>query len=264
MIETKNNTLQIFKNEEFGSVRTITIENEPYFVGKDVAEILGYRNGSRDINRHVDIDDRKKSMVFDGNQNKETIVINESGLYSLILSSKLPKAKEFKHWVTAEVLPSIRKHGAYLTKEALEHAMTDPKFTIGLLQALDEERQARVAATKIIEQQKPLVDFANHVGDTKDLITVGQLAKLAKDEHIKIGRNRLFEWLRQHKYINNRNEPYQQYVECGYFKVKEIIKDVPHVKSIFPTTFVTGKGQLHIIKQLRKEFKADLEIAVAE
>lgn len=107
------NELQVFENAEFGSVRTLVIDNEPYFVGKDVANILGYQNGSRDINRHVDEDDRCKSMVFDGNQKKETIVINESGLYSLILSSKLPAAKKFKRWVTAEVLPSIRKHGGY-------------------------------------------------------------------------------------------------------------------------------------------------------
>lgn len=107
------NELQVFENAEFGSVRTLVIDNEPYFVGKDVANILGYQNGSRDINRHVDEDDRCKSMVFDGNQKKKTIVINESGLYSLILSSKLPAAKKFKRWVTAEVLPSIRKHGAY-------------------------------------------------------------------------------------------------------------------------------------------------------
>lgn len=111
------NNLEIFENPEFGSVRTIVISNEPWFVGKDVANILEYQNGSRDINRHVDSEDRQKAMVFDGNQDKETILINESGLYSLILSSKLPKAKQFKHWVTGEVLPTIRKHGGYLTQE---------------------------------------------------------------------------------------------------------------------------------------------------
>ena len=107
------NDLQIFSNEEFGEIRTVTIDNEPYFVGKDVANTLGYQNGSRDINRHVDEEDRRKVMIFDGNQNKETIIINESGLYSLILSSKMPNAKKFKHWVTSEVLPSIRKTGSY-------------------------------------------------------------------------------------------------------------------------------------------------------
>ena len=111
------NDLQIFKNEQFGAVRTIEIANEPWFVGKDVADILEYQNGSRDINRHVDEEDRRKKMIFDGTQNKETIVINESGLYSLILGSKLPTAKQFKHWITADVIPSIRKTGSYMAKQ---------------------------------------------------------------------------------------------------------------------------------------------------
>ena len=104
--------LQVFNSTEFGSVRTATVNGEVMFVGKDVTDILGYQNGSRDINRHVDEEDRHKVMIFDGNQDKETIIINESGLYSLILSSKMPNAKKFKHWVTAEVLPAIRKHGS--------------------------------------------------------------------------------------------------------------------------------------------------------
>ena len=109
-----SNEVKIFENEEFGSVRTLEINGKPYFVGKDVADILGYQNGSRDINRHVDEDDREKVMIFDGNQDKESIIINESGLYSLILSSKLPTAKKFKRWVTSEILPAIRKTGGYL------------------------------------------------------------------------------------------------------------------------------------------------------
>lgn len=107
------NGVQIFNNEEFGSIRTVTINNEIFFVGKDLAEKLGYQNGSRDINRHVSEEDRIKDMVFDGKQNKETILINESGLYALIFGSKLESAKRFKHWVTSEVLPAIRKTGAY-------------------------------------------------------------------------------------------------------------------------------------------------------
>lgn len=107
----------VFTHPQFGTVRTVEISGEPWFVGKDVANTLGYQNGSRDINRHVDEEDRRKMMIFDGNQNKETIIINESGLYALILSSKLPSAKEFKHWVTAEVLPSIRKNGAYIRNQ---------------------------------------------------------------------------------------------------------------------------------------------------
>ena len=123
--------LQIF-NFNNKEIRTLAIEGEPYFVGKDVADILGYQNGSRDINRHVDEEDRHKAMIFDGNQYKETITINESGLYSLILSSKLPKAKEFKRWVTSEVLPTIRKHGAYMTPAKIEEVLTDPDTIIQL------------------------------------------------------------------------------------------------------------------------------------
>lgn len=108
-----------FANEEFGEIRTVLINDEPWFVGKDIVDRLGYQNGSRDINRHVDEDDRTKIMVFDGNQNKETIIINESGLYSLILSSKLPSATRFKRWVTSEVLPTIRKTGGYVSDSEL-------------------------------------------------------------------------------------------------------------------------------------------------
>ena len=111
--------LEIFKNEEFDEIRTLMIDGEPWFVGKDIADILEYRNGSRDINRHIDEEDRRKSMIFDGNQNKETIIINESGLYSLILSSKLPNAKKFKRWITTDILPTIRKTGGYVNNDDL-------------------------------------------------------------------------------------------------------------------------------------------------
>ena len=126
------NELKIFEHPDFGKIRTVTIDDEPYLVGRDVADVLGYQNGSRDINRHVDEDDRRKVMIFDGNQDKETIIINESGLYSLILGSKLPGAKKFKRWVTSEVLPSIRKHGAYMTDETIEQVLSDPDTIIRL------------------------------------------------------------------------------------------------------------------------------------
>lgn len=130
------NEIKIFENAEFGAVRTIEINGEPYFVGKDVAEILGYQNGSRDINRHVDGEDKLTERIVLSGQNREVILINESGLYSLILSSKLPNAKKFKRWVTSDVLPSIRKHGAYMTEKTLEQAITDPDFLIKLARSL--------------------------------------------------------------------------------------------------------------------------------
>lgn len=142
------NELQIFKNPEFGTVRVIEKDGEPWFVGKDITEILEYQNGSRDINRHVDEEDRCKIMVFDGRQNKETIIVNESGVYSLIILSKMPEAKKFKRWVTNEVLPTINKHGAYITPEKLEEVLLNPDTLIQLAQNLKTEQEARKKAEK--------------------------------------------------------------------------------------------------------------------
>lgn len=246
------NELEIFKNEEFGEIRTVTINGEPWFVAKDIASNLGYQNGSRDINRHVYEEDRIKDMIFDGRQNKETILINESGLYALILGSKLESAKKFKHWVTSEILPAIRKHGLY----AAEDLLNDPDLLIAMATELKNERQARKLAEEKIEKQKPLVDFANQVSDTTDLIDMKTMAKLLKDSNIDIGRNRLFEFLRIKKILMKDNQPYQQYVDAGYFKVNEYT----YTNSFGQTktnrqTFVPGKGQLYITKKV-KEFWA--------
>ena len=137
------NELQVFQNAEIGTLRTVSIEGVPYFVGKDVADILEYQNGSRDINRHVDPEDARKEMVFDGNQQKETILINESGLYSLILSSKQPNAKKFKRWVTSEVLPSIRQHGVYASNDFLEKSIQDPEWAISVLKQLKAKNKQK-------------------------------------------------------------------------------------------------------------------------
>ena len=132
-----NTAIEVFKNDEFGSIRTMTVDGEPMFVGKDVADILGYQNGSRDVNAHVDEDDRLKYQIGTAGQMREQILINESGLYSLILGSKLPTAKKFKHWVTAEVLPAIRKHGVY----AMDDLLNDPDALITALTAYKEEKE---------------------------------------------------------------------------------------------------------------------------
>lgn len=152
------NQLQIFENPEFGAVRTVEIDGEVWLVGKDVADDLGYQNGSRDINRHVDEEDRKKMMIFDGNQNKEAIVINESGLYALVLSSKLPTARKFRHWVTSEVLPSIRKTGSY-TQPNLSNL--SPQLQLLINMEMEQKRQAEQLAT--VEQK---------VDDIRDLVGI--------------------------------------------------------------------------------------------
>lgn len=168
--------VQVF-NFNSQQIRALTIEGEPYFVGKDVVDILGYRNGSRDINRHVDEEDRRKAMVFDGNQNKETIIINESGLYSLVLSSKLPDAKKFKRWVTSKVLPTIRKHGAYMTPAKIEEVLTDPDTIIQLATQLKQEREGRLIAEQRVNELTPKADYCDKVLADKSLVTITQIAK---------------------------------------------------------------------------------------
>ena len=243
--------LQIF-NFNNKEIRTLAIEGEPYFVGKDVADILGYQNGSRDINRHVDEEDRHKAMIFDGNQYKETITINESGLYSLILSSKLPKAKEFKHWVTSEVLPTIRKHGAYMTDEKAAAIVTDKGSLADLLQQAAEQLKRKDIQ---IEQMKPKALFADAVSTSDTPILVGELAKILHQNGVSMGQNRMFRWLRDNGYLISKkgtsyNMPTQRAMELGLFKIKEnaITHSDGHV-TITKTPKVTGKGQVYFVNK---------------
>ena len=250
------NDLKIFKNAEFGEIRTIEVDNEPWFVGKDVADTLGYQNGSRDVNRHVDEEDRHKVMLFDGNQDKETIVINESGLYSLILSSKLPNAKAFKRWVTAEVLPTIRKHGMYATEELL----SNPDIAIAAFKALKEEREARKALEAENKEMQPLALFAKSVSASDTSILIGDLAKLLKQNGYTIGQKRLFDELRQRGFLmksgSSKNLPTQRAMELGLFEVKESTINNPDGSvRVTKTTKVTGKGQVYFVNLIlgRKE-----------
>lgn len=170
------NNLQEF-NFKGNNVRTVQINNEPYFVGKDVADILGYKNGSRDINKHVDDDDKLKYQISTAGQLREQTIINESGLYSLILSSKLPAAKEFKRWVTSEVLPTIRKHGAYLTDSAIEQTLTDPDYLIKLATQLKTEREGRLIAEQQVAEDRPKVTYYDKVLANTSLVTITIIAK---------------------------------------------------------------------------------------
>lgn len=196
------NELQIFKSPEFGQIRTLTIDGEPWFVGKDVADILGYQNGSRDINRHVDADDKRKEMITDGKQLKETILINESGLYSLILSSKLPTAKQFKRWVTAEILPSIRKTGGYIANaETMTDAEIMSKALLIAKQTIENREQRIHSLEAETERMKPKEIFADAVSASNSSILIGDLAKILHGNGIKIGRGRLFAWMREHGFL---------------------------------------------------------------
>lgn len=182
--------------------------------------------------------------------------IPESLFYMLGFKAENERAIKYQQWLAIEVLPSIRKHGAYMTNEVIERTLTDPDYLIQLATALKEERQARKLAEEKIEQQKPLVDFANQVSDTTDLIDMKTMAKLLKDNNINIGRNRLFEFLRIKKILMKDNQPYQQYVDAGYFKVIEhTYTDFLGQTKINRQTLVTGKGQLYVTKKV-KEFWA--------
>lgn len=249
------NDLKIFNNPEFGDIRTITINNEPYFVGKDVAEILGYSKARNAIATHVGMEDKKDAPIQGSLGGTQVMtIINESGLYSLILSSKLSTAKRFKRWVTNDVLPAIRKHGAYMTEETIEKAITSPDFLIKLATNLKEEKEKRLAAERQIEADRPKVTFANAVNVSKDGMLIGMLAKLLHQNGVDIGQKRLFQWMRDNGYLMksgaDRNMPTQKARELGLFKVKERAIDNPDGSvRLTRTTLVTGKGQEYFINK---------------
>lgn len=251
------NAIKIFENEEFGQIRIIEKDGEPWLVGKDVAEILGYTNTPKAIRDHIDDEDKLTERIVLSGQNREAILINESGLYSLVLSSKLPSAKKFKRWVTNEVLPSIRKHGAYMTPETLQAAILNPDTMIQLCQALKEEQEKRKALEVKVEEDKPKVQFAEAVDSSPSSILVGTLAKLITQNGVKIGQNKLYEWMRQNGYLisqgSRHNEPTQKAMELGLFEVREQVYDRNGVNFVSKTTMVTGKGQQYFINKFLHE-----------
>lgn len=248
------NQLQVFNNEEFGQVRTVVQGEDVWFVAKDVCDVLGI-NKQRDAYSRLDEDERGSVLVdtLGGQQNMNAI--NESGLYSLILRSRKPQAKRFKKWVTSEVLPSIRKHGAYMTDQALEKAVTDPDFMIGLLNNLKVEKAKRVEAERTILQQQPLVVFAEACMQSDKSLKVSEVAKLAAKHNVKIGQRQLYAKLREWNLIFKRStEPMQSAVEKGYFEIAQGVKQKPNGEAFtWTTTYVTPKGQAYIIDRLKKE-----------
>lgn len=248
------NELQIFRSEDFGNIRIATANGEPWFVGKDVTDILGYTNPSKALADHVDDDDKLNNESLSSLGQRGGWLINESGLYSLILSSKMPNAKKFKHWVTSEVLPSIRKHGAYMNEQTLEQALTSPDFLIRLAQELKSEKEARQRLEKQAAEDAPKVLFAKMVETAETSILIGDLAKFLKQNGINTGQNRLFEWMRGHGYLvkngASRNMPTQRAMEMGLFEVKESTTANPDgTIRLHRTTKVTGKGQVYFIKR---------------
>ena len=236
------------------NVRTVIINDEAYFVGKDVAKILRYSNTQRSVNAHVDSEDKRGYQISTPYGTQEMTVINESGLYSLILSSKMPQAKEFKHWVTSEVLPAIRKHGAYMTPRTIEKALLNPDTIINLATQLKREQEQRKQLQAENEQMKPKALFADAVSTSNSSILIGQLAKILRQNGVNIGQNRLFAWMRKNGYLgtrgSNRNVPTQRSMELGLFKTKEtVINHSDGHTTVNITTKVTGKGQQYFINK---------------
>lgn len=233
-------------------IRALTIEGEPYFVGKDVAEVLGYSNSRKAIVDHVDSEDKGVTKCYTLGGTQQTTIINESGLYSLILASKLPTAKKFKRWVTSEVLPTIRKHGAYMTDAKAAAIVTDKGSLADLLQQAAEQLKRKDIQ---IEQMKPKALFADAVSTSDTPILVGELAKILHQNGVSMGQNRMFRWLRDNGYLISKkgtsyNMPTQRAMELGLFKIKEnaITHSDGHV-TITKTPKVTGKGQVYFVNK---------------
>lgn len=245
------NQLQIFENPEFGAVRTVEIDGDPWLVGKDVAQALGYAKPENAIGTHVDSEDKTTTLIqgTGSNYKSKAVIINESGLYSLVLSSKLPTARKFRHWVTSEVLPSIRRHGLYAADELLNN----PDLMIQAMEALKAERAKNLQLSEKVRQDAPKVLFAESVEASNHSILIFDLAKILRQNGVKIGGNRLFEWMRENSYLIKRkgsdwNMPTQRSMEMGLFEIKESshIHSDGHV-SITKTPKVTGKGQTYFI-----------------
>lgn len=243
------NDLKIFENKEFGKIRTVIENGETWFIGKEVADILEYANTAKAIRDHVDEEDKLTERIVLSGQNREVIFINESGLYSLILSSKLPNAKKFKKWVTSEVLPSIRKNGGYI---AGQETMSDDELMARALQVAQNKILER---DKQIETMKPKAIFADAVAASHTSILIGDLAKLISQNGVNIGQKRLFKWLRDNGYLikregSDRNMPTQRSMEMKLFEVKEsTISNPDGSVRITRTPKVTGKGQQYFVNK---------------
>lgn len=245
------NELQIFNSEEFGDIRTVSINDEPWFVASDICKALDISNPSVAIAR-LEEDERSK---FNLGRQGEGNIVNEYGLYSLVLASRKPEAKKFKRWITHEVIPSIRKHGGYI---AGQESMSDEELLAKALvvaQSKIAERDRIIAQKQErIEQMRPKEVFADAVATSKHSILIGDLAKLICQNGYQIGQKRLFQWMRENGYLmktgSSYNMPLQRYVEQGLFEIKESTINNPDGSvRITRTTVVTGKGQIYFINK---------------
>lgn len=239
----------------FGNLEVLIKDGKEYFPATDVAKILGYSNPHKAIRDHCKSEGVNETLAPTNSGKQRKKFINEPNLYRLIVKSKLPQAEQFEKWVFEEVLPTIRKHGAYMTDQALERAVTDPDFMIGLLTNLKEEKSKRLEAERKVLQQQPFVTFAEACMQSDKSLKVSEVAKLATKQGVKIGQRRLFEKLREWELMFKRStEPTQKAVEKGYFEVVQGVKKKPDGEAFtWTTTYVTPVGQSYIISRLKEE-----------
>lgn len=249
------NELQIFNSPEFGDIRTVTIDNETYFVGKDVATALGYANPKNAVPTHVSEEDKLSTQIEYAGQRREVTVINESGLYALIFGSKLESAKRFKHWVTSEVLLAIHHNGGYIMgQENLSDSELMAKAILVAQKTIEHKNQIIEQQKAKIEADRPKTIFADAVSTSHTSILIGDLAKLICQNGVQTGQKRLFQWMRENGYLMKTgasyNMPMQRYIEQGLFEVKESSVQNPDGSvRVTRTTKVTGKGQLYFINK---------------
>lgn len=247
------NELKTFQNPKFGTIRTTTINGEPWFVAVDVCKALEIQNHKDAIGR-LDEDEKTGVDLTDPHGRvQNTNCVNEPGLYALVLGSRKPEAKAFKRWITHEVIPTIRKHGAYMTPEKVEEILLNPDMIIKLATELKEERERTAALNAKIKADKPYTEFGAAIAANSDAILVRDFAKLLHNDGIKMGEKRLYKWLRENGFLMQTapTKPYQKYVDMGWFRVDERSISTVQGQMIVSTTKITGKGQMGLLSALR-------------
>ena len=246
--------LRVFENEQFGELRTVNQNGEPWFVAADVCKALDLGDTHKAVERLED-DEKGRNSIPTLGGNQEMTTVSEAGLYSLVLGSRKPEAKAFKRWITHEVIPTIRKHGMYATPETLERMLDDPDSMIQILQTLKSERAARLQAEETNRLNAPKVFFADSVAQADNEILIGELAKILKQNGVETGQKRLFNQLREDGYImKGSTVPTQRAMEQGLFRVIERTVTQPNgTTRITQTTKVTGKGQLFFVNKYGKK-----------
>ena len=247
-------SIQVFNNPAFGNIRVAGSESSPQFCLTDVCKALGL--SAKGVNQRLGDEVISNYPIIDSlGREQQALFVNEDGLYDVILDSRKAEARQFRKWITSEVLPTIRKHGAYMTDDALQKAIQNPDFLIQLATELKNEKQKRLVAEKKIQETRPQVIFADAVTASSDSILVGELAKLIKQNGVDTGQRRLFKWLRGNGYLCKKtgecfNEPTQYSMELGLFEIKKTVIQKPDGSAIINKTVkVTGKGQVYFVNK---------------